>query len=63
MVEDNQGDTYRAAYTVRFSKAVYVLHCFQKKSTHGIKTSQRDIALIKSRLKVAEHDAKESNHE
>ena len=30
VVEDNQGDTYRAAYTVRFSKAVYVLHFFQK---------------------------------
>lgn len=31
IVEDHRGDTYRVAYTVRFAKAVYVLHCFQKK--------------------------------
>ncbi|MBM0139329.1 type II toxin-antitoxin system RelE/ParE family toxin [Pseudomonas cannabina pv. alisalensis] len=39
---------------------VYVLHCFQKKSTSGIKTAKHDIELIKSRLKAAQAHA-ESN--
>jgi len=54
VVEDLQGNTYRAVYTLRFSNTVYVLHCFQKKSTRQIQTSQPDIALIKARLIVAE---------
>lgn len=41
--ESDPDGTYRAVYTVRFRKAIYVLHCFQKKSTRGIKTSQQDI--------------------
>ena len=63
VVESDQGGTYRAVYTVRFRKAVYVLHCFQKKSAHGIKTSEQDIDLIKARLKAAEEDAKENGYE
>ena len=59
--------TYRAVYTVRFEKVIYVLHCFQKKSKHGIKTPQQEIDLIKQRLKVAEEDYKTTteviNHE
>jgi phage-related protein len=47
------GDAYRAVYTVALADAVYVLHCFQKKSKTGIVTSQRDIDLIKQRLKEA----------
>src|SRR5215475_16110833 len=54
VVEDYDGDTYRAVYTVRFAEVLYVLHCFQKKSTRGIKTSQGDIELIKARLRVAQ---------
>ncbi|MBH3413845.1 MULTISPECIES: type II toxin-antitoxin system RelE/ParE family toxin [Pseudomonas] len=54
VVEDYNRSTYRAVYTVAFASAVYVLHCFQKKSTSGIKTSSHDIDLIKSRLKLAE---------
>ncbi|MGH2461059.1 MAG: type II toxin-antitoxin system RelE/ParE family toxin, partial [Chloroflexota bacterium] len=46
VVEDFDGDTFRAVYTVRFAEAIYVLHCFQKKSTHGIATAQRDLDLI-----------------
>jgi phage-related protein len=38
VVEDWQGDTYRAVYTVKFRAAVYVLHCFQKKAIRGITT-------------------------
>ncbi len=58
IVENFSGGTYRAVYTVRFQKVVYVLHCFQKKSKHGIKTPQQDIDLIKQRLKIAEEDYK-----
>ena len=54
VVEDFQGDAYRAVYTVRYAKAVYVVHCFQKKSTQGIATPQPDVELIKSRLKAIE---------
>lgn len=54
LVENNHGDTYRAVYTVRFEEAVYVLHSFQKKSKSGVKTSQQDMDMIKSRLKLAE---------
>jgi|ERR1700733_1190029 phage-related protein len=53
VVEDYRGDTYRAVYTVRFVQAIYVLHAFKKKSTHGIATSQRDRDLIKRRLRTA----------
>ncbi|MCS3472437.1 phage-related protein [Pseudomonas sp. JUb42] len=58
VVEDHDGDTYRAVYTVKFGAAVYALHSFQKKSTKGIETPQHDIDLIKSRLKDAEAHAK-----
>lgn len=53
VVEDWQGDTYRAVYTVRFKERVYLLHAFQKKSKQGIKTPQHDMDLIKSRLRDA----------
>ncbi len=59
VVEDHRGDTYRAVYTVRFEKAVYVLHVFQKKSKSGIKTDRRDQELVTSRLRAAELDYKE----
>ena len=54
IVEDFDGDTYRAVYTVRFAEAIYVLHCFQKKSTHGIATSRQDLELIEARLRRAQ---------
>lgn len=56
LIEDHDGDTYRAVYTVRLPTAVYVLHAFKKKSKKGIKTPARDVQLIKSRLKAAEDD-------
>ena len=56
IMEDFSGNTYRAVYTVKFEHAVYVLHCFQKKSKHGIGTPQQHINLVKQRLKVAEAD-------
>ncbi len=57
---DWHGDTYRVVYTVRFEQAIYVLHCFQKKSTQGIATPQFIIELIHKRLKLAEADARRS---
>lgn len=56
VVEDHDGDTYRAVYTVRFEGSVYVLHAFQKKSKKGIATPRQDIELVKSRLAIAEAD-------
>lgn len=58
VVEDFKSDTYRAVYTVKFGNAVYVLHCFQKKSSHGIETPKPDMNLIRERLKAAEAHAK-----
>lgn len=54
IVDDFQGDTYRAVYTVKLEFAVYVLHVFQKKSKSGIATPKQDIDLIEKRLKLAE---------
>ncbi len=54
IVEDHDGDTYRAVYTLRFSTAVYVLHAFQKKSKSGIATPKHEIELITKRMKDAE---------
>ena len=53
VVEDDDGNAYRAVYTVRFKNAVYVLHCFQKKSHKGIETPKADMELIEKRLKLA----------
>ncbi|MBI3375674.1 MAG: type II toxin-antitoxin system RelE/ParE family toxin [Betaproteobacteria bacterium] len=50
IVEDFATDTYRAVYTVRFANAVFVLHCFKKKSTKGIETPKPDMDLIRKRL-------------
>jgi len=54
VVEEHQGNAYRAVYTVKFSEAVYALHAFQKKSATGIATRKEDIELIRQRLKLAQ---------
>jgi phage-related protein len=56
IVENFDGDTYRALYTVRFEGVVYVLHAFQKKSPSGTRTSQADIDLVTERLRRARDD-------
>jgi phage-related protein len=48
IVDNFDGDTYRAVYTVKFESAVYVLHVFQKKSKSGIATPKQDIDLIEN---------------
>lgn len=59
VVEDDADGTYRAVYTVKFKEAVFVLHCFQKKSKSGISTPKKDMDIIRARLKVAEALARE----
>jgi phage-related protein len=51
--EDHDGNTYRSVYTVELEDTVYVLHCFQKKSTRGIATPKPDLDRIERRLKDA----------
>ena len=63
VVENDAGGTYRAVYTVKFKEAVFVLHCFQKKSTQGVVTPKVDMDIIRTRLKVAEARAKELRDE
>jgi len=64
IVENDDGNTYRAVYTVRFSEGVYVLHAFQKKSKSGSATPPKDMELIRRRLLVAEdaHRQFEESH-
>ena len=56
LVQDHRGDTWRAVYTVRFEKTIYVLHCFQKKSPSGVRTARTDVELVRDRMKVARAD-------
>jgi len=63
VVDDYAGNTYRAVYTVKFAEAVFVLHCFQKKSKNGIATPKTDMDIIRARLKVAAALAKELRNE
>lgn len=59
VVEDDAGGARRAVYTVKFAEAVFVLHCFQKKSKRGIATPKEDMDIINARLKIAEAFVKE----
>jgi phage-related protein len=54
VVDDFDGDTYRAVYTVKLQGVVFVLHAFQKKSRKGKKTPQQDLELVRRRLRRAE---------
>ena len=58
VVENYDGDAYRAVYTVKFAERIYVLHVFQKKLKQGIATPKATIDLIRQRLKEAEKDYK-----
>ena len=63
IIENNQSGTYRAVYTVNYVQAIFVLHCFQKKSKKGIATPKEDRDLITVRLKMAAKIAKELEDE
>ena len=56
VVVDFDGNTFRTVYTVRFAKAVYVLHAFQKKSRRAIATPKGELDLIGTRLSRARED-------
>jgi phage-related protein len=56
IVEDFDGDTYRALYTIKFEKIIYVLHAFQKKSPKGSKTAKGDVDTVERRVKLARED-------
>lgn len=44
----DEAGTFRVMYVAKFANAVYVLHCFQKKTQQ---TSRRDVELTQKRLK------------
>jgi phage-related protein len=46
-----KGNALRVVYAAHLADEIWVVHAFQKKSTQGIKTPQREIDLIKDRLK------------
>jgi phage-related protein len=46
-----QGDAFRVVYAVQIADDVWVIHAFQKKSTRGAETPQREIELVRDRLK------------
>jgi phage-related protein len=56
VVDNFDGNAYRAVYTIRFAQAIYVLHVFQKKSHRGVSMPRRDIELIRLRLAQACED-------
>ncbi len=51
LIADFHTKTFRVIYTVKFQGAVYVLHCFQKKSKFRVKTPKPDMNLINRRLR------------
>ena len=53
LVDDEDGETYRAAYVVAFRGVVYILDVFQKKSKSGRETPREDLERIKRRYKAA----------
>jgi len=46
-----RGDAFRVVYAVQIADEIWVVHAFQKKSPRGRKPPQREIALIRDRLK------------
>jgi phage-related protein len=46
-----RGDAFRVIYAVRIGADLWVIHAFQKKSKHGIRTPEHEIDLIGDRLR------------
>ena len=59
IVDDYDTNAYRAIYTVKIGRSLYVLHAFQKKSKRGIATPKKEIDQIKRRLRRAKELAKQ----
>ena len=49
----DEAGTFRVMYVAKFADAVYVLHCFQKKTEQ---TAPKDIALARKRFKELEKE-------
>jgi phage-related protein len=60
IIESYDGDAYRAVYTVKLAGAVYVLHCFQKKSPRGREVPRLNQELIEKRWRDALRIEKET---
>ena len=56
LVDDFDGDTYRAVYTERFGDAVLCFARLQEEVEAGRQDTAPDIDLVKRRLKDAEQD-------
>ena len=54
--------TYRAVYTVQLGDAVYVLHCFQKKSAKGIKTPKHILELVEQPPEIGDSNAQKRSN-
>ncbi|MFH1643890.1 MAG: type II toxin-antitoxin system RelE/ParE family toxin [bacterium] len=52
--ENTESGTFRVVYTIKIADFIFVLHAFQKKSKHGIKTPKQEIDLVKKRFKDAQ---------
>lgn len=63
IVEDDDGSTYRAVYTVKYAGVVYVLHAFQKKSKTGSRTPPGELATIHRRIRAAQEHYGQSHSE
>jgi phage-related protein len=46
-----KSNAFRVVYTVQLGEDLWVVHAFQKKSTTRIKTSKRDLDLVRERLR------------
>jgi phage-related protein len=55
-IKDRSG-IYRVMYIAKFEEAVYVLHCFQKK-TEATSKQDKDIAALRYRAVVRDRKAK-----
>jgi len=56
LTERYDTDTYRAVYTAKFERAVFVLHVFKKKSQSGIRTPPKEVETVIKRLRQAKSD-------
>lgn len=59
---DHDHATYRAVYVVNLTDAIYVLHCFQKKSKQGISTPKAEMDIIRARLRLAKELSRDQHH-
>ncbi len=57
--DSEDGNTYRAVYTVKLGSFLYVLHCFEKKARKGIATPKKELDVILKRLKEAKEEYRE----